>query len=81
MFAKELMGRRTELVDDLLQMNDARDRGQDALRYVRERAQLYPLPVRDSLRIAADLEHLSRRTSEFAEYTLRRSAPHGAPSF
>jgi hypothetical protein len=64
-FWRELLLKRTEIVDQILAMQDQPP--QTAVEHVRSQAQRYPRPIRDSLRMAADLEPWSRQTSEFAD--------------
>jgi hypothetical protein len=63
-FWRELLLKRTELVDQVLAMQEQPQR---AVEQVRNQAQRYPRPIRDSLKMAADLEPWTRQTSEFAD--------------
>lgn len=65
-FAKELSLRRFDLVDDLLDLEAGRAGSAESIpERVQEAAQRYPWPIRDSLRVAADLEHRSRFESDW----------------
>ena len=62
-FSKELSLKRNILVDKLLDLKQ--ETNDDPLDLVKRRATRYPLPIRDSLEIAEDLNNFKKNTSEF----------------
>ncbi|MCP4651905.1 MAG: AAA family ATPase [Candidatus Omnitrophica bacterium] len=64
-FSKELSLKRDFLVDQLLEFKHQL-KPEDPFDFVARRASRYPLPIRDSLKIAEDLESLKANKSEFA---------------
>lgn len=62
-FSKELSLKRNILVDKLLDLKQ--ETNDDPLDLVKRRATRYPLPVRDSLEIAEDLNNFKKNTTEF----------------
>lgn len=65
-FAKELALKRTELVDDILDIGLTAKNAQP-LDVIKQRAERYPLPIRDCLRIANDLANISKSHSSFED--------------
>lgn len=70
LFSRELALKRTELVDSLLSLKSSARRGYDAgeaiLEQLEQKAQRYPLAIRDSLLLANDLAVHKKRISPFA---------------
>jgi predicted ATP-dependent endonuclease of OLD family len=64
LFSKELSIKRNMLVDTLLVLKDD-NRADDAFDEIRRRATRYPLPIRDSLEIAEDLNNFKKQFSKF----------------
>src|SRR5690606_30222033 len=62
-FSKELSLKRNILVDKLLDLKQ--ETNDDPLDLVKRRATRYPLPVRDSLEIAEDLNNFKKNTTEY----------------
>ncbi len=60
-FSKELSIKRNDLVDELLSVKNAKNRD----KLLEERATRYPLPIRESLKIAEDLARLSLKKSKY----------------
>lgn len=67
LFSKELSIKRNILVDRLLELKDE-GKNKDPLDLVRRRATRYPLPIRDSLEIAEDLNNFKKQTSEYDSF-------------
>ncbi|XYH95691.1 AAA family ATPase [Sorangium sp. So ce1128] len=65
-FAKELALKRTELVDELLDVSVRGDQA-EPMEIVERRAGRYPWPIRDSLRVANDLAAISIQKSNFED--------------
>ena len=63
LFARELALSRTELVDELLNKPD----GEFDAKELRRRANRYPRPIRDSIRVANDLGNLSKTTTPYTD--------------
>lgn len=63
-FSKELSIKRNHLVDEMLSYKDRNNK--NPLSLLERRAKRYPLPIRDSLEIAEDLETLQKSKSDFA---------------
>lgn len=61
-FSKELSIKRNNIVDQLLELRDAKNGDANQLL---GKLQRYPLPIRDSLAISEDLANLSRNKSEY----------------
>lgn len=68
-FSKELSLKRNILVDKLLDLNDV-TKNDDPLDLVKRRATRYPLPIRDSLEIAEDLNNFKKVNSEYEEFAV-----------
>ena len=66
-FSKELSLKRNILVDKLLELKDV-SKNNDPLDYINRRATRYPLPIRDSLEIAEDLNNFKKSNTEFEEF-------------
>jgi len=68
LFSRELSLKRTELVDELLKLKSSprADAGHAIGEMLEQRAQRYPLAIRDSLRIANDLTSYKASSSSFA---------------
>lgn len=60
-FSKELSIKRNNLVDELLSVKNTKNRD----KLLEERATRYPLPIRESLKIAEDLARLSLKKSKY----------------
>ncbi len=60
-FSKELSIKRNDLVDELLSVKNTKNRD----KLLEERATRYPLPIRESLKIAEDLARLSQQKSKY----------------
>lgn len=67
LFSKELSIKRNMLVDRLLELKDE-GKSKDPLDLIRRRATRYPLPIRDSLEIAEDLNNFKKQTSQFSTF-------------
>lgn len=66
-FSKELSIKRNVLVDQLLELKH-QPKPENPLDFLDRRATRYPLPIRNSLEIAEDLENLKKNKSEFAYF-------------
>ena len=66
-FSKELSLRRNLLVDKLLELKDV-EKDDDPFDLIKRRATRYPLPIRDSLETAEDLNNFKKNTSGFAYF-------------
>lgn len=66
-FARELSLKRSELVDEMLDVEGIPGKAALQAAILNRRASRYPWPIRDSLRIADDLAANSREQSEFAD--------------
>lgn len=66
-FARELSLRRSELVDDMLEVENTNSGSTLQAELLYRRARRYPWPIRDSLRIADDLAANSVEQSAFAD--------------
>lgn len=60
-FARELSISRSDLVDELLETSPSGSPDMVPLELIRRRVGRYPLPIRDSLRVANDLAAISRK--------------------
>ena len=77
-FAKELALSRQELVDKIQLI----DQPEQTMHVVKDSSLRYPLPIRDSLRIANDLENIQKHQLPYFEYAehLEKELLHGAIS-
>ena len=66
-FSKELSIKRNLLVDQLLELKH-QPKMENPYDFLNRRATRYPLPIRNSLEIAEDLENLKKNKSEFAYF-------------
>lgn len=66
-FSKELSVRRNTLVDELLELRSNRKTNKK-ISLIEKRAQRYPWPIRESLKIAEDLTNLQKNTSDYKDF-------------
>lgn len=68
-FSKELSLKRNVLVDKLLELKDSINNSiDDPFDLIKRRASRYPMPIRDSLEIAEDLNNFKKGTSDFSGF-------------